>query len=168
KSEGLISRNLDVELFYLQESEPFSEVIGLSVNSAGHISASGSIVMPQYAEQGYEGHNFRSMYKLTDEDVEEFTNFVNQVVGESPESYRMRQERLLQQIIEKASTDEVRAAIQLLIDRTWPAQALHVLRSKQEGMDASIAAMSADPSRSEEAVYAITRFLNEWNFPPLP
>lgn len=156
------SRNLELELFYRQKKEQFTEVIGLEGSAAGGTSATGSIVMPAYAETGYEGHNFKTIYDITDQDIADFSELVDEAAGGNPESHGMRQERLLKDAFDRAATPEAREAMQMVLERTWAAQAAYVLTRRQGAGGVSIAEMAADPNRVQEAIDAMMGFLSEW------
>lgn len=167
-SGEFIDRTIELELFYSQQGLTFTEVVGLNMtarNDRCSAQATGSIVMTEYAEQGYEGHNFKTLYAITDEDIAEFTNLIHYAVGETPESFNTRNGRVLSDVMNRAATPEAKEAMQILLERTWTEQALYVLTKKQEDTGISIAQMAADPGRASEAVHAIVRFLSEWPTP---
>jgi hypothetical protein len=160
--EKAARRSLDLNFTYQHtECGQFSESISLSIDCFGGAHFSSSIWMMTYAETGYEGHGGKTVYDLTDEDIVAFGSLIAESVGNEPESIGMRQQRILENIIDRA-TPEVRTAIKQLVDETWPAQALYLLTDKSTGVGTTLAQIVDDSQRSEEVVTRIEGILRQW------
>lgn len=163
-NETIARRQVELQFSYITANDiSVSESISLHIDSHTGSSIHRSIWMPAYAETGYEGHGGAELDDCSDTDVAAFGDLVARIVGDVPESMQMHNERLLRELTEKVATPEASAAIQRLIDATWPAQALHILmlRMKESGM--TVGESLCDGVSVAAGIEAIDKVMRAWN-----
>lgn len=92
-------RELSLCFHYLFSDEYAVEKLVLygATSSRGLPSISRSLYIPEYAESGYEGHDFKTLADVTSRDVLDFMNIVARTVGDEPESFAEYQRRVSRQ-----------------------------------------------------------------------
>lgn len=161
---GSSSYKVDLSFFYQNPAkQTFSETCSANIGSSTE-GISGHVYINEYAETGYEGHGFKICENISEEDITKFCDIVAEAVGDEPESISMYQDRLLKAIVEGAATDALKSAIERLINMTWPAQALYLLRRKSPETGLSIVAQSKyhDPENEAALIEAIEHYINIW------
>jgi len=131
------SRQIEIRMGYVVGDESVTEELSVHANSSSpnYIYASTQLSMPTYAEMGYEGHGGKSDYDISDEAVEWFLEFVAKNVGAEPKSHRELISEKTAKIRAAAEVQGIREAIDELIDGTWDAQALYIMRRPLRSLD---------------------------------
>lgn len=166
--EKLAQRQLEITFAYRsrlpakEESSDFSESISLTVSQQGYSTMSRLVHSMAYAETGYEGHMHANLKNIDEADVAAFGDLVAEIVGDEPESARMREDRELAELITGAASEAARNTIQELIDITWPAQANFILHLKQKDSEQTLAKMLQSEDEAAKAIELIQLYLERW------
>jgi hypothetical protein len=158
-------RKLELSMSYIDDKERFSESVRLYVSGMqrDNIVASSQVYMHAYMEQGYEGHGGKSMKSVSDEAVEWFLDFVARNVGDQPKSFHELQDEKIAKVRAAAEANGVLDAIDELIDGTWNAQALHIMKKPFVSLDGkSILECLKLPETAALAGEAAREVLRKW------
>lgn len=160
--EKVHRRQIEISFGYDHpEAGSIVESLSLNITSMGQASMHSQIYMGVYAETGYEGHGGVSKGHVSDRDMVMFGDLTAEIVGDMPESVRMRDQRELQEMIESAATMDVRQAVERLIECTWPAQARYLLGLSGDN-GASLCSLLDDAEKSSEVVERIDALMKKW------
>jgi hypothetical protein len=150
------TRQIELKFTYeSQDSTMFKESVSLFLYASGQPSISSEIWVSKYAETGYEGHGGSTLRDISEEDVANFGDLIAEIVGDEPLSYEMLIDQRLEEITNAAATEKAQQAIQNLVESTWPAQALYILRCRPKDGEKSYAKSLCDEETSDSAANAI-------------
>ena len=129
----------------------YVESLHLSFDDAGHTDLYRKVYVFEYGETGYEGSHHNLISSVTDEQVTAFGELFAEALGDTPETPQMAFERRLDEIRASCATNEAKDAVEYLLSRAWPAQALSIVQREvlQDGTPLYIAI--AQPENSSEA-----------------
>ncbi len=159
------ARQLEIRMGYRVGDEVVNEELSLyaSENQHNHMYVSSQISMMAYAETGYEGHGGKHDDDLSDEAVEWFLDFVARNVGDQPKSFYQLTDEKVQKVRELAEAHGVLGVIDELIDVTWDAQALYLMRLRRDDLGGkSILWCLEKPETAEKAAEATRTLIAEW------
>lgn len=159
------TRELEISMSYIDGKEQFSESLKLYVSGAqrDYIYASSQIYMHAYMDQGYEGHGGKDMKQLSNEAVQWFLDFVARNVGDRPKSFHEVEEDQVARIRTLAQQQGILDAIDELIDATWNAQALYMMKIPLISLDGkSILQSIRTPETAAQAADAAREITIKW------
>lgn len=132
------ARELSISFSYIIGDKLVAETIKLygSTSKPGLPGGLRSVVVPDYAETGYEGHAHLGLHDASSQDVTDFLELVADMVGEQPESYYQLQARQLQQAKQEVNQSGGDGSlVDKVLDATWPAQAAYLLHKTYKALD---------------------------------
>lgn len=115
-----------------------AESLSLSVSSSvpgGKFAVSRDVWMSPYAETGYEGHDQKYNGKPTKKQVEWFLDLVAKSVGDEPISEKQFVHNQVMDFAMKADGVGAGEGVRALIDGTWDAQALYLMKLPLKMLD---------------------------------
>ncbi len=101
--------------------------------------------------------------ELSDEAVEWLLDFVARNVGDQPKSFHQLTDEKVQKVRKLAEAHGVLDVIDELIDATWGAQALYLMRLRRDDLDGkSILRCLKQPETAEKAAGVARTLVAEW------
>ena len=131
------TRKIDIQTGYDVGGTDVGETVSLSISSTpgGHQYASRNVSLMEYAETGYEGHHFTGTHDLSEEDVEEFIELVNFMVGDEPLSVGELQAKRFEVYMGRITREDSRAYVEEWVDNSLVGQVLADLGSEELHVD---------------------------------
>lgn len=156
-------RQLEIAMSYRVGRETVTEELSLHVGTTGYARISSQLHMIAYAETGYEGHGGKGTSDLSDEDMYWFLDFVAKHVGDEPKSVRMLQRGRINAIRATAEQSGMLSAIDELVEGTWDAQALYIMRLPCKMLDGKSILQSIKTPEAAELVQETVRdIMYQW------
>lgn len=159
------SRQLEISMGYQVGDQTMNESLSVHASSErqGLVYASSHVYMHAYMDQGYEGHGGESDYRISDEAVEWFLEFIAKHVGDQPKSFRERDAEIVEQIRDLARERGVLEDIDELIAATWHAQAIYLLGRPSELLDGkSVYTCLKSPDTAARAAEVVREIVKRW------
>lgn len=155
-------RRIDISFWYLSsKKEHFSEHMTLDIFESGKGEFGSHVYLQEYAEMGYEGHDEERCSHPPEQDIASFGSLVAEAVGDEPQTITMYQSHQLSILAEEAASPAIKAAIEQLVEKTWPAQAYSIMSRRYiEGVSLAKLSKSNDPIDEKRVLDEIASYID--------
>lgn len=132
-----VSHNYELQLCfgYSHPASSFTETVTLAIGSEtdDSLRVSSEVWVAAYAETGYEGHGGKGLKHASDTDYAQLAGLMAEVVGDQPEAYWQREQRLMDDYIATVPDETSREYLREWVENSFAGQVIHTINSTKVG-----------------------------------